>query len=107
MMNTTAAAVATAIPAPGWEASPQELEVLWDAVVESDHLQQASDGRRRWSFLVDFQHHWVSSDFPDFAGAIVHAEDGYGPIAAWLYSTPAALARAWDALSTSPHEETP
>jgi hypothetical protein len=77
------------------EANETELSMLWDAVTDDHRIEQASDGRRRWAFLLDFDRNWVSDVFGSVAGAIVHAEDGHGPIGAWFYSTAHELEAAW------------
>ena len=81
-----------------YEASAAELATLWDAVTDDDQIEQASDGHLRWAFLLDFARKWVGGSSAGAAGAIVHAEDGQGPIAAWFYTTHVELEQAWNAV---------
>lgn len=79
-------------------ASPGELSILWDAITDEPEgaFPVTSDGRRRWAWLVDLTGCFVSDVVAGFAGAIVLAEDGHGPIAATLYDCPSGLADAWE-----------
>lgn len=79
-----------------FEASEEQLAVLWDAVNADPKAEQASDGHLRWAFLVDFTCSSVSERFHSGGGAIVHAEDGQGPIAAWFYASNEELNAAWE-----------
>lgn len=79
------------------EAKPKELQVLWDAVADGDYVDNSSDGRLRWAFLLDFPRQGAAALFPGLVGAIVYAEDELGPTQARLYAGRAELLLAWQA----------
>jgi len=78
-----------------FRASGAELSLLWDAITDTHHLPRASDGHRRWAWLVDLSTNWVSTSFDGFSGAIVIAEDGIGAIAATLHDSSHDLHVEW------------
>jgi hypothetical protein len=81
-----------------FEATAAQLAVLWDAVSHDVYTESASDGRRLWGFRIDFAREGGAELFPGFAGAIVHAENNLGPVAAWFYPSFAELEAGWQAI---------
>jgi hypothetical protein len=82
-------------------ATTAEVALLWDAVVQDDYVENASDGGRRWAFLLDFALQGGGDLFVGFSGAIVHVEDNLGPTSATLY-TAEEMHVAWTLTFTHP-----
>jgi hypothetical protein len=78
-------------------ATERELGALWDQVLGGEHSDAISDGHIGWAFLLDLEAVRRGLGISGYLGAILYAEDGIGPTAAWLYSDGGVLIRAWRA----------